>query len=273
VAPTIVLYISFFSFLWIFLNLGYGAVVQFLTARKMVCSNYQGNPIPTSVGILIPITNIAAFPWVFGKPYEETFIIQMVCLGIMSYVGWRDDRLGGEEAKGIKGHVRYVLKERRLSMGLWKALTGCGLAACLSAVFSSSLWLFVMHWLIISLLTNLINLFDLRPGRALKGYFLLFILLLGLSYRMMPFPLWFPTVFTACFLFQKDLKGMIMLGDAGSNVLGMVLGFWIVLYAPLLLKIVVAVIAITVHIYAEKKSISQLIQSTSLLHWLDMLGR
>jgi hypothetical protein len=110
---------------------------------------------------------------------------------------------------------------------------------------------------------NLVNLFDLRPGRALKVGILAGALLGE------------PGVAGACIgLLPTDLGEQTMLGDAGANALGAVLG------VSLLRRVtgrsgrsaaLLVVVALTAA--SERVSFSAVIDSTPPLRWLDRLGR
>ena len=79
------------------------------------------------------------------------------------------------------------------------------------------------------LATNVFNLLDLRPGRAIKAFVLLGAgLTLGsLDAR----PLWSLGLFAAPALVAGlyDLRERAMLGDTGANLLGALAGLWLVL--------------------------------------------
>ena len=103
-----------------------------------------------------------------------------------------------------------------------------------------------------------------NPGRALKAFGLGALLLRGAPRR---------AVAAAVLIAPYDLKEMAMLGDAGSNALGAVLGFssvekltgrmrWGVIGALSLLTLV-----------GERRSLGTLIESTPLLRDLDRFGR
>ncbi|WP_339062528.1 hypothetical protein [Tepidibacillus marianensis] len=64
-----------------------------------------------------------------------------------------------------------------------------------------------------------------------------------------------------------------MLGDSGSNLLGFQLGVWYSMHFPVTGKWIVIILLISIHIYSERKSISQLIDRYQLLRRIDQLGR
>lgn len=239
----------------------------------MVESNYEGKQIPFGVGVAIPFALLLWAPWSVVEGVEKIYAFQVATISLIAYVGWRDDRFGEKETKGIRGHFVLWWKTGKRSTGFWKATVGVLLAAFVGALYSRSWWEGVLHMFIIVLLTNQINLFDLRPGRALKCFFAYAAIVLTPSIATIPLSVWLPLLVTTVFLFLKDIRGEAMLGDTGSNALGFALALWIVWYGSLGLKLVVASASLLIQLYAEKKSISALIQRSPVLLWLDMLGR
>ena len=118
--------------------------------------------------------------------------------------------------------------------------------------------------LLVGLAANAVNQLDTRPGRALKAFGLGALLLPGTSRRALGL---------AVLLAPYDLRGMGMLGDAGSNALGAVLGFssverftgcrrWSAIGALALLTLA-----------GERRSLGAVIEATPVLADLDRLGR
>jgi hypothetical protein len=114
--------------------------------------------------------------------------------------------------------------------------------------------------LLVGLAANVLNQLDTRPGRALKAYLAAAV------------PLEAP-VGIAVLLLPYDLREMAMLGDAGSNALGALLGLnsverftgrgqWVAIGALAGLTIL-----------GERTSIGALIERTPGLAWIDRLGR
>jgi hypothetical protein len=114
--------------------------------------------------------------------------------------------------------------------------------------------------LLVGLAANALNQLDTRPGRALKAYLAAALALdapAGIAVLLLPY----------------DLREMAMLGDAGSNALGGLLGLksverftgrgrWVAIGALAGLTIL-----------GERTSIGALIERTPGLAWIDRLGR
>ena len=114
--------------------------------------------------------------------------------------------------------------------------------------------------LLVGLAANALNQLDTRPGRALKAYL------------AAALPLDAPTG-VAVLLLPYDLREMAMLGDAGSNALGALLGLnsvkrftgrgqWVAIGALAGLTLI-----------GERTSIGAWIERTPGLAWIDRLGR
>jgi hypothetical protein len=155
-----------------------------------------------------------------------------------------------------------------------------------------------VHWLtvcsgavLIALMANALNLFDLRPGRALKvywgmsavitGYFALVLFSDPIFFRwthltLSPFycVMAFSLLLLATMVYAPfDFAGMMMLGDTGANPLGAFLGLCLALLLPFWGQTFVIGILILLHIYTERVSLTQTIARAPFLRWLDTLGR
>jgi hypothetical protein len=114
--------------------------------------------------------------------------------------------------------------------------------------------------LLVGLAANFLNQLDTRPGRALKAY------LLAAPFAGAP-------VGVAVLLAPYDLREMTMLGDAGANALGALLGYGSVskLTARGQLFAIAALAGLTVA--GEARSLGELIERTPVLSRMDRLGR
>lgn len=118
---------------------------------------------------------------------------------------------------------------------------------------------------------NALNLLDRRPGRALKAFLLGW---LGLAATVPAAALeLLPVAGAALVLLPLDLGERAMLGDAGSNALGAALGWALAAHlAPVAQGTSLAVL-VALHLLAEYRSLTELIEAVPPLRWLDSLGR
>jgi hypothetical protein len=117
---------------------------------------------------------------------------------------------------------------------------------------------------LVALAANALNQLDTRPGRALKTFLAGAALVRGPAKGYVPI---------AVLLAPYDLHEMTMLGDAGANALGAVLGYGSVskLTARGQILSIAALAALTVA--GETRSLGALIEHTPGLSHLDRLGR
>jgi UDP-N-acetylmuramyl pentapeptide phosphotransferase/UDP-N-acetylglucosamine-1-phosphate transferase len=185
-------------------------------------------------------------------------------------VGFYDDLVGGRPehaAKGFKGHLR-ALGEGRVTSGLVK-IAGVGAAAlAASALLPSRGRTDVLLGAgVIAGAANLANLLDLRPGRAIKAGLLVGAPLAARS------GIAEGTVAAASSLLPMDLAEEIMLGDAGANALGALLGTAFVARAGTAGRLAALAGLVALTAASEKVSFTQVIQRTPGLRELDELGR
>jgi hypothetical protein len=114
--------------------------------------------------------------------------------------------------------------------------------------------------LLVGLAANVLNQLDTRPGRALKAY-IAGAVAVGAPLR------------TAVLLLPYDLRERTMLGDAGSNALGAMLGLSSVsrLTGTSRWLAIGALAGLTV--LGERRSLGELIERTPVVAYLDGLGR
>jgi hypothetical protein len=152
--------------------------------------------------------------------------------------------------------------------------------------------------IVIALSANTLNLFDLRPLRALKLFGLGAVLLLAATTapllavdRLPALPLWWPiwlrgapgspavavallglALAPALLYAPLEARRRAMLGDTGANALGALLGVAACALLPLAGQAVLAAALIGLNLYAETHSLSALIRSHPLLERLDGWG-
>ncbi|TMR94691.1 hypothetical protein [Nonomuraea basaltis] len=190
-------------------------------------------------------------------------------------LGAYDDLYGTTSSKGFKGHLT-ALARGEVTSGAVKILgigaTGLGAAALVSEGPVDTL----VNGAAIAGAANLANLFDLRPGRAIKvGLLTGGPLLAAALFHDSPAAAALAAVplGAAAALLPADLGERAMLGDAGANSLGALLGLVAVtkLGRPGRYALLGTVAALTAA--SEKVSFTKVIAGNPVLNRLDMLGR
>lgn len=254
-------------------------LLNMLLESGTIRKNYLGNDIPVSVGISFPVSLILVFLfYALIQRYDFSFHIYLIGIISICFLGFIDDMLGQRDTLGFKGHFGALFKGK-LTTGGFKALGG-GIIAFFIALSVSGLeslwngWIdILLNTLIIALFTNMLNLLDLRPGRAIKGYLFFLFLIIFMAGGRVNWLLIAPLLGVILVYFPVDLKARAMMGDSGSNVLGLTLGYYCVIYLSLPYRLGVLLFLIAMHIYTEKFSLTRTIERVPLLRIIDQAGR
>jgi len=262
--------------------------------------NYRSRELPFPFGVLVlAAASIALIPLMLVVKLGETQVFEVpfapvivYCLGVIG-LGLLDDALGGhgsagaisvagrdpggsgsggEGPRGWHGHFG-ALRHGELSTGVLKALGALGLAmfAARYLTISTGRWLLAVGVLV--LCTNVFNLLDLRPGRAIKALVLLGAALTAASGQVRT--MWSLGLFAGPALIAGayDLRERAMLGDTGANLLGALGGLWLVMTLSGTGQAVALGVLAAITVYGEVRSISAFVERTPGLRYLDSLGR
>jgi hypothetical protein len=212
-------------------------LVESAIACAPTARNYRGLRLPL-VGALVAL----------GGRHAPARV-RLSVAGIALF-GLADDLWSGPE-RGFRAHLGA-----RRTTGVAKAVGIPALALTATGSLSGAA--------LVALSANGLNLLDTRPGRALKAFFAAAAFLRGPTRAYVP---------VAVLLAPYDLVEMTMLGDAGSNALGAVLGCGSVarLTARGRRLAIGALAGLTV--VGETRSLGALIDSNPVLARIDRLGR
>ena len=185
--------------------------------------------------------------------------------------GVYDDLAGSGKRRGLRGHLG-ALANGEVTTGAVK-LGGLGVTGLASALLLGGEPADVaVNAGLVAGGANLLNLFDLRPGRAIKVATLSAALIKAgapeLGGQAVAAPLG-----AALALLPDDLGERAMLGDAGANALGAMLGgaAAVSLPRPARIALLAGIVALTGA--SENVSFTKVIEAVPPLRWLDMLGR
>jgi UDP-N-acetylmuramyl pentapeptide phosphotransferase/UDP-N-acetylglucosamine-1-phosphate transferase len=177
--------------------------------------------------------------------------------------------------KGVRGHLG-ALAQGRLTTGGLKVL-GIGATSMLAAAVGTRrrgsaaghLLDVAVNGALVAGTANLVNLLDLRPGRAFKASVALSLAaaagaagggtgaVLGAAVAAAP----------------GDLGERDMLGDGGANALGALVGTQWALGTPRPVRLAALAGVVGLTVASEKVSFSRVIEGTPWLRRVDMLGR
>jgi UDP-GlcNAc:undecaprenyl-phosphate/decaprenyl-phosphate GlcNAc-1-phosphate transferase len=235
--------------------------------------NYMGHNVPTSAGLaLIPIILIMLLGSLAGVVDIEEggrwYLAYTLAAGL---AGYTDDRWGGGEERGFRGHLG-ALMGGRLTTGLVKVVVLGGGALVFGVILFGLGWRALVAGFLLAGCANLANLFDVRPGRALKflGVPVVVLLFLARDEAVLAVA---GVLGGVAALFYFDLKGRIMLGDAGAAIWGAVLGYLVVASGPGLVWWVAVGAIVGLTAVAEFSSISRVVEEVGALRKFDHWGR
>jgi UDP-N-acetylmuramyl pentapeptide phosphotransferase/UDP-N-acetylglucosamine-1-phosphate transferase len=264
-----------------------GAGHDLLRAPALERTNLRGRTVPTATGVLavLAVVLIEAGRSLFGAfgvgnapPASARLLVVLACIGF-GLLGLFDD-LAGSPDHGFRGHLGALVSEGRLTTGLVKILGGGALAVILVNAGSvrvadpgGSGARVVADAMLVALAANLANLFDRAPGRAIKVGLLAWLPLALIARTDSVGVAVAPVVGAFVGLLGDDLHERLMLGDAGSNVLGAVLGLTVVLECAPATRTVVLVVLAAFTLASELISFSRVIERVPALRRLDDLGR
>lgn len=259
------------------------AGVRALAQAGLLRSNYAGRELAFPLGaVLVAASLVALAPL---APLDDRADIDLLdpelrrwfayVVGV-AFLGFLDDSLGRGErpdsARGWRGHAREVLSGR-LSTGAVKAVGALAIAAYATSGLGRESLDYLVDLALLLLATNFANLLDLRPGRAEKALALVGAGLCLGYWTLEPAELLGlflgPVAVGAYF----TLRERAMLGDAGSNVIGALIGIWLVTTLSDPGRLVALGVLVALTVYGEFRSISAAIERIPPLRWLDSLGR
>jgi hypothetical protein len=204
-------------------------------ARQLRDTVYACGPLAVNFrGLRLPVVG-----WKIGLAHGPA-------VAAVAALGLADDVWSGPE-RGFRAHLRSGR-----TTGILKLLGIPAVGLLATRRLSGAV--------LVGLAANVFNQLDTRPGRALKAYLIAALPLdapVGIAVLLLPY----------------DLREMAMLGDAGSNALGAMLGLnsverftgrgrWVAIGALAGLTVL-----------GERTSIGALIERTPGLAWIDRLGR
>lgn len=248
------------------------AVFSVCKKYKIRERNYRGKDLWIGTGAIIPLTLLLLIPVKNALNLEENWRDVTLVSVLLGIVGLYDDRFGLKTVKGIKGHLQYFFMHKKISSGLIKVFGICFVGLMISLLLYNDFITILLSTAVFSIWTNIINLLDVRPGRAIKGVFLILLLLVVLYGN------WLQIIDTLLViwilvLFLIDVKEIGMLGDTGSNILGGIVGYWIITKCSIFAQFLFFIVGLYLTFYAEKNSFSAWIEKHPLIKKIDHWGR
>jgi len=305
------------------------ALAPSLEASPLVSENYRGRKVFLGLGLVWAVWTVSLFAasaaldavagfaepsygsvemLLFDGPLTmPVYAVPMILVLASILFGMADDVFGTRADKGFRGHLSALLHGRLTTGGMkllgigvvsavygWYAVADSAKAEGVPVAIGVGWW--VAATLVIAFSANLLNLLDLRPGRALKSY-AAFATLAGVLFGLdaveqyQAFTAesaagWTQTdtlVTLAALLlvllgpvfavWRLDLGERGMLGDAGSNAMGAIVGYLLAGALPLPWLAAAAFLLAGLNLLSERLSFSTIIEKVPPLRFVDRLGR
>ncbi len=266
-----------------------GAVVAWAGARAALVdppdalrrTNVSGARVPAVLGAWVVIGGVAALGLLVAltgisdwdaAPPDRVAGAAAIVLTVMAVAGRWDDRRGDELPRGFAGHLAAA-GGGRLTGGLVKLLAGAGAGSAAGVLLHpGDYWMIALTIAAVGLGANLVNLLDRAPGRAAK-----FSLPAGLLLSAFGSAAWTVaaagTLGALAAVLPADLSERGMLGDAGANPVGALLGLGLAGSLGTTELGGAVALLLLLNLASERWSFSDVIDRTPALRTLDRLGR
>jgi UDP-GlcNAc:undecaprenyl-phosphate GlcNAc-1-phosphate transferase len=260
-------------------------ILEALAATNLSRINYRQRTVVAGLGVALavgllawagPLALVGELASASGWPARNGIAmsgaaVAAVLAGLaFALLGLLDDLIQDQGSRGFRGHLQ-ALARGRLTGGAVKLLGGALVALVVAPLAVGGPWyLMLVGAVVIASSANLANLLDLRPGRCSKVFLPLWVVGCLLD----------PTAGAwsaglagaAAGTFPLDLRERGMLGDAGANALGAVVGV-LLATGPAWLLWVLAVVLLALQAASERVSFSRVIDGNRWLRAVDRFGR
>lgn len=233
--------------------------------QRWTRTNHRGRSVTLLEGPALVVGGLLALSMPVASGRQRA--AGALALAAAGTLGALDDLAGAGTSKGLRGHLT-ALGRGEVTTGAVKivglALTGVLVTAVHEPSGRRAVDL-LAGGAVVAGSANLVNLLDLRPGRALKA-----VLLCAAATRS---PLSAVAGGAALGLLGDDLAERSMLGDTGANAAGALVGLALVAGSGPRRRWVALAALIALTLASERVSFSRVIDATPGLRELDQLGR
>ncbi|MBA2312398.1 MAG: hypothetical protein H0V97_06315 [Actinobacteria bacterium] len=257
-----------------------GALISLLVAPLAVARapqaltrvNWRGRPVPAVLGFPLAASGVivaGAFAARYPEEARSAGAVGLV-VAVMAAAGYYDDRRGDEQERGFHGHLAAA-RDKRLTGGAIK-IAGAAAGGMVAGALVLDGWAVLETALLVALTANAVNLLDRAPGRAGKAAL----------FAWLPLLVWGDAVWSAAsagllgallVCLVLDLRARAMLGDAGANPLGAVLGLGLSVSLPPQGRVAAVLGLLALNLASERWSFSAIIERVRVLSAVDRLGR
>jgi UDP-N-acetylmuramyl pentapeptide phosphotransferase/UDP-N-acetylglucosamine-1-phosphate transferase len=244
-------------------------------ADRWMRTNHRGEPISLAEGPAFAAGALAGVALASAAP-APVRAAALVAGAAAAGLGAYDDLAEQQVRKGLAGHLG-ALARGEVTTGAVKVLGLASSGLVASALLQAapgragsrvrSLLDLLVGGAVVAGSANLVNLLDLRPGRALK------VTLLAAPFVGGGLPVAAAAAGAGLGVLPDDLAERTMLGDTGANAAGAMLGVAALVSARRRGRWVLLAVLVALTAASEKVSFTGVIESTPVLRELDAWGR
>lgn len=239
--------------------------------------NVSGKAVPVVLGTSVVCgataglgAAVAAVALAGGSVPVRVAAACLVVILALWLAGRWDDRRGDELPRGFTGHLGAA-RRFRLTGGIVKLLVGTAAGLVAGAIVAHGVAVLEVA-LAVALGANLINLVDRAPGRAGK-----IALLAMVPLALLGAEAWTVSaagvIASVAVALPADLKERAMLGDAGANPVGGMLGLGLGVSLPATWLVCAIGVMLALNLASERWSFSRAFARVPILDAFDRIGR
>ncbi|MDQ3955129.1 MAG: hypothetical protein M3285_06240 [Actinomycetota bacterium] len=254
----------------------WAAYVLEAPASRLLRTNVSGVQVPAVLGLALAAAGLCGLGVVLAldQALEIVSVREALAVAVLLVIagaaGLADDLRGDESDRGFAGHLGAALRGR-VTGGLIK-IAGVGAASLFAGLLVAEGLDVLTCALLVALAANFVNLLDRAPGRALKFFLLVAVPLVVLG------PGGWAVAASGVAgagagILPMDLRERGMLGDAGANALGAILGLGLYVALPTGGRVAAVVVLAVLTLASERWSFSSVIERVPWLRAADRWGR
>ncbi len=228
--------------------------------------NYRNRPVSLAAGPALAAGAVVGTLAAGGA--RRTCAATLAAVVPAALAGGYDDLVGSSSARGLRGHLGALTRGQVTTGSVKVAGIGAG-GLVAGALLGDSPYDALTTGALVAGCANLVNLLDLRPGRAVKAAMATGLpLLAGPGAAAVAGALG-----AAAALLPAELGERAMLGDGGANALGGALGVGLAATVARSHRLLLLAAVTALTLASERVSFSAVIDRTAPLRWVDHLGR
>jgi UDP-GlcNAc:undecaprenyl-phosphate/decaprenyl-phosphate GlcNAc-1-phosphate transferase len=239
----------------------------------LIRENHRGDRVPAVLGMALLGGAIVGTLFGLLQSNRGGSLMAAVLAGMFALggAGLLDD-LTRDGPRGFRGHLGRAVRGHPTT-GILKLVLGLATGVVVAVIIGGGAVRVAGAAVLVAVSVNLWNALDVVPGRSLKWAMVALVPVLAVTRESALGVAAAATLGASVGVLPFDLTERGMLGDAGSNPLGFVVGTGLAAALPTAGVLAAAAAAVLLQTAAETVTISRLIEAAPPLRWFDRLGR